>query len=260
LRDSCIRANELVVSGRASDANLASVKVTLGATTVSAPLAADGAWSTTFPPPAEGSVVVTVEAVDATGHSATATIPFTVDRTAPRIEVSESGRPFTGGAFNRTVVPLVRAIDADDRATVTTTLDGQPFVSGSGIASAGNHTLLIAAHDCAGNAADPLSIAFTIDLTAPLFVSFEPADGSTIGSARATIRGRVDTADLASVLMEGSALAATVDGASFTFTDVALAEGTNRFTIVAIDRAGNRTTRTYSLVVKTIAPTVELID
>jgi hypothetical protein len=260
LRDACVRTNELTVSGGALDASLASVTVSLGGTPVSATIVADGSWSATLPLAAEGRVVVTVEAVDGSGHSSTATVPISVDRTAPVIEVSEGGKPFVAGAFNRSLSPIVRVIDEDTSVATTATLDGHPYASGSSITTAGAHTLVVNASDCAGNDASPVSIAFTIDLTPPVFSTLDPADGMTIGTAQATIRGHVDEADLASVTFEGTALAATIDGTNFTFTNVPLVEGTNRFAIVAIDRAGNRATRSYTLQVKTTLPSVELLD
>ncbi|MEA2572468.1 MAG: hypothetical protein QOI24_4469 [Acidobacteriota bacterium] len=260
LRDACVRTNELTVSGRASDANLASVKVSIGGTSITATTAVDGSWSATLPLAAEGRVVVTIEAIDVSGHSTTATIPISVDRTVPRIEVSEGGRTFSAGAFNRTLAPIVRVIDEDANIAATITLDGHTFASGASITLAGAHALVVNATDCAGNIAAATSIAFTIDLTPPVFTSFDPADGTTIGEAQATIRGHVDEADLASVTFEGTTLAATIDGPNFTFTNVPLTEGTNRFAVVAIDRAGNRATRTYTLQVKTTAPSVEILD
>jgi RHS repeat-associated protein len=260
LRDACVRTNELTVSGRASDANLASVNVSIGGTPVTATTAADGSWSATLPLATEGRVVITVEAIDVSGHSTTVTIPISVDRTVPRIEVSEGGKGFSGGAFNRTLAPTVRVIDEDPNVVTTIALDGRAYASGAGITPAGAHTLVVNATDCAGNIAAATSIAFTIDLTPPVITSFDPADGSTIGDAQATIRGHVDETDLASVAFEGTPLAATLDGANFTFTNVPLTEGTNRFAVVATDRAGNRATRTYTLQVKTTAPSVEILD
>ena len=58
---------------------------------------------------------------------------------------------------------------------------------------------------------------------------------------------------------EGGA-AATLTNGTFTFGSLQIAEGVNRFTLVAVDRAGNTSRLDYSFTLKTSAPTVEIVE
>ena len=253
--DACVDATSLTVSGSVTDPRVASVKVNDVAATIDA---AKGTWTASVPV-AEGKQLLTVVATDTVGHSSTLTRAVTVDRTAPVIEVRESGAPFTATLLNRMVSLLVRVADEDPNASFSAKLDGFPYAAGSTIGGEGSHSLVISATDCAGHRSDR-TIAFTIDLTPPVIRTLNPANGATVGQTPNAINGTVDT-DAARVEVVGTPHAATpnADG-TFTIAAVPFAEGVNRFTLKAIDQAGNNSEVQYFVTVKTAAPVVAILE
>jgi RHS repeat-associated protein len=260
LAGACVSGAALAVSGRATDPNLASItlEVTPGGGSVTITPAADGTFSGSLPLGAEGKAVLSVTAADGTGHTTVSTLPLMIDRTAPAIELTSGGNAFTGGIFNRTLAVTVRTGDADPAASLTVTLNGQPYVSGTSIANEGSYALRVTARDCAGNTRQA-SADFTIDKTAPKILTFAPAAGSTISSATAPTTGTLDADDTASVVVDGSGLAATLNGRNFSLATT-LAEGTNSLVLVATDRAGNSSRTPYSVTVKTTTPVVKIME
>lgn len=263
--NACLTTRDVAVNGTISDPNVASVSVAFvpgTATPVVATLSADHrTWSATLQFPAEGKFVIAVTARDQGGHESIATVQVRIDQTKPRIEITESGAPFTAPFVNHTVAPFVRVVDADPNAALTVTLDGAPYVSGTPIASEKNfaqYELKATSTDCAGNHADEVIVRFVIDKTVPQFLSLSPTNGASIGSPP-TVGGTVSP-DTASVFVEGSNTAATVSNGTFTFAALPTADGVNRFTLVAVDRAGNTTRVEYSFTLKTSAPTVEIVE
>ena len=266
--DACVTTRELAVSGTVSDPQVASVRVAIlpGTTApVEATLSADRrSWSANVIFPSEGKFVLSATARDNSGHESVSTVQVRVDQTKPRIEITESGAPFNAPFVNRTVMPFVRAIDADATTKLTVTLDGVAYVSGTPIANerAEAYELKATATDCAGNKSDDVVIRFVIDTTPPVFITLSPANGASIGSSVGTgpaITGTVSP-DTVSVLVEDTGAPANVANGAFTFGALPTADGVNRFTLVAIDRAGNRTRLDYSFTLKTTTPTVEITE
>ncbi|MEA2163766.1 MAG: hypothetical protein QOK37_1893 [Thermoanaerobaculia bacterium] len=260
---SCLRSTQISVTGRTIDPHAGGVIVSLvpsSVAPVSAAVAADGTWTATIVAPAEGSYTIIAEGSDSVGHVNRVTLPVVIDSTPPSVQVTESGAAFNGGVANRSLTIAVRAADADTAASLTTTLNGQPFVSGTAITSDGDYTLTASARDCAGNNSNVRTITFTIDTHAPSIVSMAPADAASVGSAQQTISGTLDADDVASVVMTGTPYVASVSGRNFSFANVALAEGPNHFTLVATDRAGNSSTKAYALTSKSTIPIVDIIE
>ena len=249
--DTCVDTATLQVSGDASDPRLTAVKVTVGTATVAATVAAGGAFTAAVPV-SEGKQLVTVEATDGAGHSASVSRSVVIDRTAPVIEIRENGDDFTGGIVNRAVAIFVRANEGD----VAARLDGAPYTSGTQITAEGAHTLAVTATDCTGRKSEK-SVEFTIDVTAPAIRSVVPASGTTVGALPSALTGTTD-ADVTSVAIAGTSVQATpAAGGAFTLP-APFVEGVNRFTLEAVDRAGNRGSLDYSVTVKTSAPVVEI--
>ena len=92
----------------------------------------------------------------------------------PTLDLLESGLPIADGAlYTRAVTPEIRC--SDPEATITATLDGAPYLSGTAVDAAGSHTL-------AATAVDPLersvtrTVTFRIDLSAaPTIAITEPS-------------------------------------------------------------------------------------
>jgi RHS repeat-associated protein len=254
--DACVDTAALEVTGSASDPNVASVKVSIGATTVTV-TPTGGAFTATIAVPEEGKKLITVEATDSLGHTTSASRAVTIDRTAPAIEIAEGGAPFAKATVNRAIALFVRAVDADPNVVVVAKLDGAPYASGKSIATEGNHTLLVTATDCATHTSTK-SADFAVDLTPPAIRNLNPANGATVGTMPSSISGSTDT-DAVSVEIAGTQFRATpaADG-TFTLGSVPFGEGSNRFTLVATDRAGNSSSLDYTVKVKTAAPVVEI--
>ena len=256
----CVNATSLQVAGRATDPHLGTIKlsITPGAGSITVTPATDGTFNGTLPLGPDGKYVVAVEAADAVGHTAVATIPLTVDRTVPAIEITSGGATFTGGAFNHAISINVRGIDADPTVVLTTTLGSTPYVAGTPVAAEGQYVLNVTARDCAGNTKQA-SVSFKIDTTAPHISGLTPATGSTVASATTAVTGNVDADDLRSVVIEGTPIAGTITGRNFT-VNPSLAEGTNNLVLVATDDAGNSTRQSYSVTVKSTTPSVQILE
>ncbi len=258
--DACVEGDPLQVTGTVSDAALDSVKVRLGeaAPVVATVDAATRTWSASIPRPDEGKYLLTVDATDSSGHTGTTTRTITIDRTAPTIEVRESGVPFAATLLNRRVAFAIKATDLDPAVAITATLDGQPYAAGTIVAGEGSHQLKVTATDCAGHNAET-TLSFVLDFTPPSIRELVPANGSTIGNKPAAISGATD-ADAVRVEIAGTSIAATPASGAFTLNGVAFAEGTSRFTLRATDAAGNRSELAYSVTVRTNAPVVEILE
>ncbi len=247
----CVDGATVTVSGTVNDPRIESVKVNGVPATI-----AGGEWTTTVTVN-EGLQLLTIVTADTLGNLTTVTRSVLVDRTAPEIEVRESGAPFTSTLLSRGVTPLVRAIDADSKVQLTATLDGAPYVSGTPIDTEGAHTLAVTATDCAGHQTTR-SFAFTIDRTPPSIINLNPANASTVGVLPTSIAGTTDD-DTATVALLGTELSAASTPA-FTLNGMSFAEGVNRFTLRATDRAGNSAQLDYTVTVKTGAPIVTIFE
>ncbi len=113
----------------------------------------------------------------------------------------------------------------------------------------GNYTLSATVQDYAGNASKPVALQFTIDTVPPTI---------TITSPTRTLTNQPDLT-LAGTLSKIAAL--TVNGQPTTVNStlqfslpITLTEGTNTYTLVATDRAGNVTTTTLTITLDTVPP------
>ena len=96
----------------------------------------------------------------------------------------------------------------------------------------GQNTFTAQARDSFGRTSEAVTSSFTIDTAAPVFSNVHPASGSVVTTATITIAGGVD--DPAATVTLGE----QTQGPNFNFP-VSLVEGTNSFTVVVRDAAGN---------------------
>ena len=258
-QNACVSDDSIVISGVSTDPNLQAVKVTLGDKVVDNALdASKQSWSATFTGVAEGPQTATVESTDTFGHKSIAQVRFLADRTAPSIEVTESGVPFVPRAVNHPLALLIRAKDLDANVHLTMTLDGQPFVSGTLLSAERAYHIDVSAADCAGHQS-ALPLDFSIDLHAPVFNGLTPASGATISSTPTTITGNAN--ELAHIEIEGTVIAAdTAANGDFTLAGVPFADGVNSFVLRATDRAGNVARFDYSVTIKAAGPNVHILE
>ncbi len=188
-------------------------------------------------PLAERSYRLDVEARDDAGNVTTAAPRiFAVDESPPVIGFGGVADGAVSNAAN--VVPTVSVVDLHP-GTLTTTLDGLPWISGTPVAVEGEHRIDAVAVDRAGNQATAI-LRFTLDRTPPAVQLLAPPDGAVVALDRVTVLGQTDA--LANVRVANGAysvlLVAGADGA-FSAPDVPLALGVNAITAQATDRAGN---------------------
>jgi antitoxin (DNA-binding transcriptional repressor) of toxin-antitoxin stability system len=253
----CTRGTSVELRGTVTDPHLDKVIARLGTAYIDATVTGAN-WSALIPLGDEGRKTILIEAIDALGHTATRQVALAVDRTAPVIEISESGAPFTVTVSGRPVAPLIRATDADANPNVAMTLDGNAYVSGTEIGQEGQHTIRVVASDCAGNESSR-EHAFTIDLTPPRFLTFTPESGARVAQIPASLSGTADP-DAIEVRVVGTEVTAPVTNGQFTIANIAFAEGTNERTLELIDRAGHTAQMSYTLTARTAQPVIEITE
>jgi len=129
----------------------------------------------------------------------------------------------------------------------------------------GSHSVVVNIQDNDGNAATAVSRNFTVDTVPPTLNITTPAEATTYRNVAAlTVLGTTNDSTSSPVtvtvkLNAGTATAATVDGSGNFSKALTLVEGTNTITVTATDLAGKTTTVTRTVVLDTVAPTVNSI-
>jgi hypothetical protein len=178
---------------------------------------------------AQGTYTLLVVATDLASNQTTASGTFTIDTTPPVVTLGG----FTNGEItNQNVTPTFTATDLY-LSTVTATLNGSAFTSGTTVSAQGTYTLSVTAKDLAGNQTTA-SGTFTIDKTPPVVT----LGGFTNGE----ITNQNVTPTFTATDMYLSTVTATLNGAAFTSGTTVTAQGTYTLTVTATDKAGNQTT------------------
>jgi hypothetical protein len=192
---------------------------------------------------AEGEHLLVASAADWAANHSAAQVRFTIDRTAPSINVSGVA---DGQVYPGAVNPLITVADRHLASRVTT-LNGQDFVSGGPISGEGAYVLAIRAVDQAGNES-VREIRFSIDRTAPVVTLGGFADGDVlVGDVAPTWEAK--DANLRQVL-------ATLDGVAVVEGVVVTAEGRHLLAVTATDAAGHETTASGVFTIDRSAPRI----
>ncbi len=239
-----------------------SVEVTLDGTLVGTVTAdAEGNWTLQVRTPlANGVHMVSVLATDAAGNTATDAGPFTVDTSAPSLEI----RSPADGSHTSETRPEISG-DTDPGLLVIVILDG--VMIGTATADASGHWSLVpptalapGVHTVRGevtNAAGQTSVdqhTFTVDTTGPTVAITTPANGAHVSDTTPTISGTSQPGNTVEVFVDGvriATLTAAADGSWTVDPPTALAEGTHTVRAVATDAAGRTATDAGSFVVDT---------
>ena len=189
-------------------------------------------------PPAEGTYFYVVAAVDAVGLTGAASdeVEVAYDATAPRILV-------TGVADGQHArVPLAPAVSFEDANldATTTTLDAQPFTSGTTVSAEGAHELFAQASDLLGHQAEA-TVRFTLDFTPPALEILGVADGQLYQAPPSPVVNATDDNLLA--------VTTTLNGAPFASGAAIQRDGSYTLAATARDRAGNTTSASVSFTV-----------
>ncbi|RKG89288.1 cell envelope biogenesis protein OmpA [Corallococcus sp. CA049B] len=270
LTGSSLNTSTVTVTGTTTNAT--SVTLTFdGASHGPVTVNGDGTWSYPLPGPlAEGTYTVTAVSVNGAGTtSATATTTFTVDLTAPTVEISTPVSGTTVGTSTVTVTGI-----STGATSVTLTYNGTNYgpipVDGTGNWSyqlpvslpEGSITVTAVAVDAAGNTSTPDSTTFTVDLTAPEVDITAPVDGTTVASNTVSVTGTSVGATSVTLTFEGNDYGPITVDASGNWSQALpgpLADGTYTVTAVSTDAAGNESTPdSTTFTVDTTSPTVAI--
>jgi RHS repeat-associated protein len=230
-------------------------------------------WSATGVPlgTADGTASVAAIGTDSLGHVSRAVSSWRIDAGTPSVRITLDGQQMAGSAggaapaageepalFNRPLTPRGTVTDgsAGILPEIVWSLDGAAWTEGTAIAAEGQHILVAHTIDCAGHEGAAHAF-FAIDRTAPRLLTCEPADGATL-SAGVTVLSGTSDADLASARVNGGA--AVVTGNRFVLDPYVWREGANAITIELVDRAGNSATFARSFTIRTIGPSIEILE
>ncbi|MDC8013722.1 CARDB domain-containing protein [Tahibacter soli] len=212
--------------------------------------AAPGDYAGSTPGLADGDYALALRAADTAGNVANAgPIAFAIDNTAPAIAIAGVA---DGDLAAHALTPTVTIADAHP-ATQSITLNGAGYVSGTPIAASGSYTLAAEATDLAGNRSET-SVAFAIDLDAPVLAISSPLDGAVVDTPTIAVTGATEA--LAKVELDAGAFATQVfadANGAFAVIGATLAPGANTIRARATDRAGN--VGSYTVVRVTYEPT-----
>jgi hypothetical protein len=227
--DGQLSASPLTIQYSATDVHLSSVQAALDGT----PFTSGSTVS------AEGNHTLVVTATDAAGNSASRTVHFSLDFTAPTISIAG----VTDGQFSRT--PLVVSFSSSDAhpGTTTGTLDGLPFTSGSTVSTEGSHTLIVTATDAVGNTSSR-TVHFTLDFTPPVITITGVQNSQTYSTPPVPV---VTVTDLH---LDSSQTSITLDGQSFTSGTPVTISGQHTLSVSAKDLAGNSSSQSVSFSVQ----------
>ncbi|MFL6246086.1 MAG: Ig-like domain-containing protein [Thermoanaerobaculia bacterium] len=201
---------------------------------------------------------VKVDAVDAAGNHATATLRLLIDKTPPAIVISESGTPLdlaVGTSFRRPAIVGVTVTDNLPPVDVVTKLDGSDYTPGTPIAADGHHTVTVTATDSVGNEVTATA-RLLVDQTGPAIVFRE---GTRVLDASARQLFNHTPAISIDVTDELSATTPTVtlDGQPFTSGSI-VSEGTHVLHVRAVDVLGNETIAELRMLVDATKPVISL--
>ncbi|MGH9457003.1 MAG: Ig-like domain-containing protein, partial [Thermoanaerobaculia bacterium] len=211
-------------------------------------------YSAGTPVVTEAFHTVEVAAEDQPGNRSSASVTFFVDKTAPIVEILESGEPLAPGTwFNRDVLPSLRVTDLSP-TDAELRIGGVALPQGTAVSAEGAYQLTASATDTVGWTTQVGPVEFTIDKTAPSLAVTNFTAGEVIASPRVRVGGAAD--DAVAVTVNGAP--APIDSAARTYlsSELALLESENEISIGGVDRAGNETTLQLVLVLDTRAPEV----
>lgn len=201
----------------------------------------------------EGTNSYTVVAQKPLSVNATAAVSIVMDSVAPALTVSA----LSDGSYTSTQVQNISGTVADAGAVAVLVNNMPATLLNNGFSVPlslvdGANAVTVEARDLAGNVTiDKRSLTF--DASSPLINITSPMDNSYTNNARLLISGNVSEA--AAIVVAG--LPVTVDNNSWSY-GVDLAAGLNTIEVVAIDRAGNKSTLKRSVTFDAVKPVLSI--
>ncbi|MBI5549729.1 MAG: Ig-like domain-containing protein, partial [Deltaproteobacteria bacterium] len=195
---------------------------------------------------APGEHTLVVSATDLAGNSRTVTVGFTIDTTAPQIEIAGV---VDGQIGNTTVTPTFTVTEAHPGNT-TATLDNEPYTSGTPVSAAGEHLLTVSATDAAGNGRT-VSVSFTIDVTPPQIAIHPELEGLSTNAAQVVPTFTATDA-------HPDEVKATLNGEEYESGTAVNAERTHVLVVTARDLAGNSASETATFTIDRTLPQISV--
>ncbi len=219
-----------------------------------------GTATYTFTGVSDGSHTLALRAFDGAGNTILASVAVTVDTTVP---IASLTTPASGHLFGTSSVQLTwTASDATsgidhfevrlDGGTPVTVAAGTATYTFTGV-SDGTHTLALKAFDRAGNTV-LVSVAVSVDATAPTVSIVGPASGAVIPSSASTVTWTAGDAtsgiDHVEIRVDGGT-AQTVSAGATTYALSGLSDGTHTVNVTVVDKAGHSSSKSVSFRVDT---------
>ncbi len=232
----------ITVTAKASDADSGVAKVDLydGGTlidTKAAGVSGTYTFSLDTTKLMDGTHTLRAVAYDNAGSSSESSTTLTVDNTAPVVNwISPADGSTTGGSVTLNAVT--------SEGTVTYTVDGAPITGNKAtFTNDGTHTITATAQDAAGNRTVN-TIRVTSDATAPTAQITSPTSGSTLTSNPVTVAVTGTDTGSGVVSLEVFAGTTSIGSVSGTSGNVTWTptSGSYALTVIATDKAGNRST------------------
>lgn len=209
-----------------------------------------------------GSHTVQVRAYDRQGNMAEASVAFSVDITAPTVEilspsagvVGSSTVTITASVWDQGSGPQSSIVRVD--GNLLGTFDGTTISTQVELAD-GPHTVTVTSRDAAGNAAVQ-SVSFVVDTAAPSLTILAPVEGTTASNDLNVTCSFSDLAGpaWAEVRLDGGEWFNISATGSHRFTG--LADGTHVVEARAWDQSGKVVERSVTFTIDTSLPTVSL--
>lgn len=226
-----------------------------------------GRWSYNIPQPlADGMHVVRAETADQVGNRADAQSTFTIDTTAPTIDITAP----VGNNPTNDPSPVITGM-AEPGAAISVEVNGQPVGMTTADANGawtfalpqplpdGQQTIRATARDAAGNqGSDTTSVR--VDTTPPLVTITEPGDGAMIANQQPTLRGAAEPGATVEVSIDGQVVGTTVadgQGRWALPAPMMLVPGLHSVAATSTDAAGNSAQATSSFTVE--SPVVDMV-
>ncbi len=251
--DSLITKQQIVdVSGTVTDST--TVTLTINGSSVS--LGAGGIFSYQLSV-AEGLNTITIVATDVVGNKTTVTRTINKDTQSPVVNLTS---PIDSLITNLQSIVVNGTVT--DLTTISLTINGNPVTLGNNGAfnaqialNEGLNTVTIIATDAAGNSIT-ISRGVVLDSQAPTVDLLLPVDSTITNLSSIAISGKITDAFFSSLTIGGNVVTVNADG--YFSTTVSLNEGLNSAVLTAIDKAGNTTTISRSVIRDSQAPVVNI--
>ena len=205
-----------------------------------------------------GDTTITAVATYGTDGTKESSISVYQDVTRPDISITGVTNNQIG---NQDITPVITMTDdyGIDPERVVTTLNGQPYVSGTPITADGTYTLYVMAYDYVSNRMYT-SISFTIDKIAPILNLNKSLDGFITQYSSIPVKGSVIDDNPSTVTINGEIVnMGSYNNPNNFSNNFTITEGPNTITVTATDLAGNVSESDYfSITRDSIAPVVTI--